>query len=147
MFKDMIRKLTEVYVDDMLIKSKTARDHIEHLNQIFNILLKYQMKLKPLKCAFRVRSDKFLDFMVNQRGIEANLKKINALLEMSSPRKPKEVMSLAGRVAALSGFMSRAIDRCIPFFDVLKGSKKFEWMNNCEQAFLALKEHLRRPPL
>ena len=85
--------------------------------------------------------------MVNQRGIEANPEKINALLEMSSPRKPKEVMSLVGRMAALSHFVSRAIEHCAPFFDVLKGSKKFDWTDQCEQAFLALKEHLRSLPL
>ena len=82
--------------------------------------------------------------MVNQRGIEANPKKISTLLEMSSPRKPKEVMSLADRVVALSRFVSPTTDRCAPFFDVLKGSKKFEWTDKCEQAFLALKEHLGR---
>ena len=84
------------------------------------------MKLDPLKCAFGVGSGKFLGFMVNQRGIEANSEKINALLEMNSPRKPKEVMCLAGRVATLSRCVLRAIDRCTPFFNVLKGSKKFE---------------------
>ena len=77
------------------------------------------MKLNPLKCAFRVRSGKFLCFMVNQRGIEANPEKINTLLEMGSPKKPKEVLSLVERVATLSHFVS-------PFFNVLKGSKKFE---------------------
>ena len=60
------------------------------------------MKLNPLKCAFRVSLGKFMGFMVNQKGIEANPEKIKALLEMSSPKKPKEVMSLVGRVAALS---------------------------------------------
>ena len=66
---------------------------------------------------------------------------------MSSPKKPKEVMSLAGRVVALSRFVSRATDHCAPFFDALKGSKKFEWTEKCEQAFQALKEHLGRLPL
>ena len=105
------------------------------------------MKLNPLKCAFRVGSDKFLGFMVNQRGIEANPKKIKVLLEMSSPRKPKEVMSFTNRVALLSCFVLRATDHYAPFLDVLKGSKKFEWTDKYEQAFLALKEHLGRLPL
>ena len=96
------------------------------------------MKLNALKC---------LGFMVNQLEIENNPENINALLEMSSPTKPKEVMSLAGRVVALSHFVSRATDHCAPFLDVLKGSKKFEWMDKCEQAYLALKEHLGRSPL
>ena len=79
--------------------------------------------------------------MVNQR------ENITTLLGMSSPRKPKEVMSLTDRVAALSQFVSRAIDHYAPFFDMLKGSKKFEWTDKCKQAFLALKEHLGRPLL
>ena len=64
------------------------------------------MKLNPLKCAFGVESGKFLGFMINQRGIKANPKKIKVFLEMSLPKKPKEVMSLTGRVAALSRFVS-----------------------------------------
>ena len=76
-------------MDDMLIKSRMTRDLKEHLGQMFNILRKYQMKLNPLKCAFGVGSGKFLGFMVNQQGIEANPEKIKALLEMNIPRSPK----------------------------------------------------------
>ena len=90
---------------------------------MFNILQEYRMKLNPLKCAFKVGLAKFLDFMVNHCEIKANLEKINALFKMSSPKKPKKVMSLAGKVAALCRFVSRATVRCTPFFDVLKGSK------------------------
>ena len=65
MFKDLIRKMMEVCVEDMLVKSKVAEDHIKHLGQMFDILRKYQMKLNPLKCACGVVSEKFLRFMVN----------------------------------------------------------------------------------
>ena len=105
------------------------------------------MKLNPLKYAFGVRSGKFLGFMVNQRRIEAKPEKINAFLGMSSPRKRKEVISLACRMAVLSHFVLRATDRCATFFNVLKGSKKFKWTDKYEQAFLALKYHLRHPLL
>ena len=71
----------EVYVDDMLVKYEVTEDHVKHLKQMFKILRKYQMKLNPLKYAFGVGLGKFLGFMVNQRGIEANPKNINALLE------------------------------------------------------------------
>ena len=73
---------------------------------MLNILRKYWMKLNPLKCAFEVGSGKFMGYMINQHRIEANPEKINVLLEMSSPKKPKEVMSLVGRVASLSQFVS-----------------------------------------
>ena len=66
---------------------------------------------------------------------------------MSSPKKPKEVMNLVGRVASLSRFMSQAKNHCTHFFDVLKGSKRFEWIEKCKKAFQALKEHLGRPSL
>lgn len=105
MFKDFIGKTTEVYVDDMLMKSNMAKDHMIHLGEMFSVLRRYLMKLNPLKCEFGVGSRKFLGFMVNQRGIKANTENIKALLDMSSPHKPKEVMSLAEKVAALSRFV------------------------------------------
>ena len=74
MFKDLIGKMMEVYVDDMLVKSKVAEDHMKHLGQMFEILRKWHMKLNPLKCVFRVSQGKFLGFMVNQREIEATQK-------------------------------------------------------------------------
>ena len=83
------------------------------------------MKLNLLKCSFRVAFGKFIGFMVNYRGIEDNPEKIQALIDMWSPSKTKEVQSLTGRVAALSRFILRATDKCIPFFDSLKGNKRF----------------------
>ena len=72
MLAEQIGKTMEVYVNDMLVKSKLARDQIQDLDQMFKVLCRYQMKLNPLKCAFGAASGKFLGFMVNQRGIEAN---------------------------------------------------------------------------
>ena len=76
--------------------------------------------------------------MVNQGGIEANPEKIQALLNMRSPSKTKEVQSLTGRVVALNRFISKATDKCLPFFKPLKGNKRFLWDGKCEQAFKAL---------
>ena len=78
------------------------------------------MKLNSSKCDFKVSSGKFLEFMVSQRGIEANLEKVKAILEMSSPKTVKEVQSLTRRVATLNKFVSKATDKCLPFFKTLK---------------------------
>ena len=78
------------------------------------------MKLNPSKCTIGVSFGKFLGFMVSQRGIEANPEKLRAILEMSSPKMIKEVQSLIGRVAALNKFVSKATNKCIPFFKTLK---------------------------
>ena len=77
------------------------------------------MKLNPSKCTIGVSFGKFLGFMVSQRGIEANPEKLRAILEMSSPKMIKEVQSLIGRVAALNKFVSKATNKCIPFFKTL----------------------------
>ena len=81
----------EVYVGDMLVKSKENENHLTDLKETFQALRTYNMKLNLEKCAFGVSSGKFLGFMVSQRGIEANPNKINAILEMSPPKIVKEV--------------------------------------------------------
>ncbi|KAM6555169.1 hypothetical protein CsatB_015931 [Cannabis sativa] len=120
MFKEQIGRNMEVYVDDMLVKSKKAQGHIEDLKECFEILRQYRMKLNPLKCSFGVSSGKFLGFIVNSRGIEANPEKIKALIDMKSPTKVKDVQSLTGRIAALSRFVSKSTDKCVPFFNILR---------------------------
>ncbi|XP_063947521.1 uncharacterized protein LOC135152038 [Daucus carota subsp. sativus] len=90
MFMDQTRKTMEVYVDDMLVKSKEAYDHVTHLSEMFDILRDNRMKLNPQKCVFGVESGKFLGFIFNHRGIKANPAKIKALIEMRSPRNVKE---------------------------------------------------------
>ena len=135
----------EVYIDDMLVKSTKSDLHITHLSEAFQILRNYNMKLNPAKCSFGVSAGKFLGFIVNHRGIEENPDKIKALLDMSSPSGIKEVQRLTGRIVALSRFVSRASDKCRPFFQVLK--KAFQWDEKCEEAFTALKTYLSSPPI
>ncbi|KAB2626974.1 hypothetical protein D8674_020592 [Pyrus ussuriensis x Pyrus communis] len=85
MFAEQIGKNMEVYVDDMLVKSKHANQHIVNLSETFSILKKYRMRLNPNKCAFGVGFGKFLGFMISQRGIEANPEKIKAIMDMKEP--------------------------------------------------------------
>uniref|UniRef100_A0A2N9INV2 Uncharacterized protein n=1 Tax=Fagus sylvatica TaxID=28930 RepID=A0A2N9INV2_FAGSY len=145
MFHDQIGRNVEVYVDDMLVKSKENEDHLTDLKETFQALRTYNMKLNPEKCAFGVSSGKFLGFMVSQRGIEANPDKIKAILEMSPPTTVKEVQSLTGKAAALNRFVSRSTDKCLPFFKVLR--KAFQWTEECQRAFEELKVYLSSPPL
>ena len=83
--------------------------------------------------------------MVSHRGIETNPDKIQAILDMKPPQSVKKVQSLTGRVAALNRFVSKATDKCLPFFRVLK--KEFEWTDDCQRAFQDLKAYLTTAPL
>ena len=91
MFRPQIRRNVEVYVDDMLVTSQNEGKHLDNLQETFDILRQYNMRLNPSKCAFRVSSRKFLGFMVSHRGIEANPNKIQAILNMEPPQNIKEV--------------------------------------------------------
>ena len=82
---------------------------------------------------------------MSQKGIEINPNKIQAIMEMAPPRNIKEVQSLNDKVVTLNKFMSRATDKCLPFFCTLK--KSFEWMAKCQHAFEDLKAYLTSPPL
>ena len=103
------------------------------------------MKLNPSKCTFGVSLGKFLGFMVSHRGIEANPNKIQVILDMKPPQNIKEVQSLTRQVAALNRFVSKATDKCLPFFKVLK--KVFEWTDEYQKAFQDLKTYLTTSPL
>ena len=129
----------------MLVKSVRENDHLNDLQETFDTLRSYNMKLNPSKCMFRVTAKKFLGFMVSQRGIEVNPEKVQAILELKPPRTVKAVLSLNGKVAALNRFVSKAMDKCLPFFRNLK--KSFEWMDECQKAFEDLKKYLSSPPL
>ena len=129
----------------MLVKSLDEGKHLDNLQETFNTLRRYNMKLNPNKCASGVAFEKFLGFMVSYRGIEANPKRIKAILDMKPPQSIKEVQSLTGRVAALNRFVSKATDKCLPFFKVLK--KAFEWTDECQRAFQDLKTYLVTAPL
>ena len=94
---------------------------------------RYKIKLNLAKCLFGFSSGKFLGFMLSQRGIEANLVKVKAILDMASPKTVKEMQRLTRRVVALNRFVLKAIDKCLPFFKVLK--QAFQWTDECEAAF------------
>ena len=113
----------------------------------FEVLQKYSMKLNPTKCSFGVAIGKFLGYMVTQRGIEANPDQIRSVMNIPSPACIRDVQHLAGRVAALSCFISRPSEKCHLFFSTLRKSKDFEWTPACEQALQDLKKYITSPPL
>ncbi|XP_071699843.1 uncharacterized protein [Rutidosis leptorrhynchoides] len=148
-FKDQIGKNVEAYVDDIVIKSHREDSMLRDTLEMFESLRKVNMKLNPKKCNFGVEEGKFLGYIVTERGIKANPKKIQAIENMISPKTKKEVQSLNGRLAALTRFLPRATDRSLPFMKVLKSclnKKDFKWTEEAEKAFQDIKQLLKELP-
>ena len=139
MFRPLLRKTMEVYIDDMLVKSKERLDHTTHLQQAFELLRAYGMKHNPTKCAFEVSAGRFLGFMMTPRGIEANPAQLQVILESPAPSSKKGVQQLTSRLAALGRFISRFTNRLKPFFVVLKEANRAGWNEKCDQAFTQIK--------
>ncbi|XP_072088112.1 uncharacterized protein [Arachis hypogaea] len=146
-FNQQIGRNLEVYVDDMVAKTKIGESHVGDLTEILGQIRVYNMRLNPEKCAFGVQGGKFLGFILTSRGIEANPEKCQAILDMSSPTNIKEVQRLIGRLAALSRFLPCLAFKSASFFHCLRKNTAFHWDENCELAFQSLKQFLSKPPV
>jgi len=106
LFHDMMHKEIEVYVDDTIVKSRTEEEHLVNLRKLFGQQRKYRLRLNPAKCTFRVKSEKFLSFVVSQRVIEVDSDKVKAIIEMPEPCTEKQVRGFLGRLNYIARFIS-----------------------------------------
>lgn len=139
----------EIYVDDMVIKSRCEGNLISDISETFHELRKSNMKLNPKKCTFGVETGQFLGYMITSEGITTTPKKIQAIIDMASPRTLREVQGLNGKLVALGRFLSKSTERSLPFFKTLKGclhKNDFKWNEEAEKAFKEIKNHLQSLP-
>jgi ribonuclease HI len=130
------------YVDDIVIMSEKEKDHIADLTETFDNMRQNDLKLNLEKCIFGIRKGQLLGRMVSKRGIQENPQKIEALRRMQPPSSRKEVQRLTGRIASLNRFISKAAERSLPFFKVLRMNSAFQWGTEQQQAFEDLKKYL-----
>ncbi|XP_070029428.1 uncharacterized protein [Nicotiana sylvestris] len=146
-FYDMRHNDIEVYVDDVIIKSKKATDHIDDLGKFFNRLWRYNLKLNPVKCAFGVPDKKLLGFIVSRRRIELDPSKVKDIQELPPPKNKNDVMCFLGRLNYISRFIAQSIVICEPIFKLLKKNAATKWTDDCQKAFDRIKEYLSTPPV
>ena len=103
--------------------------------------------LNPAKCVFGVPAGKLLGFLVSDRGIEANPEKIKAITSLAKPACINDVQRLAGRIAALSRFISRLGEKAMPLYQLMKKTDNFVWNDAANTAFEDLKKQLAEPPV
>ncbi|XP_050220389.1 uncharacterized protein LOC126670652 [Mercurialis annua] len=103
-FNDLLGKTMEVYIDDVVVKSKLVKDHLKNLEEAFRRMRVHCLKLNPLKCAFGVNVGIFLGFLVHERGIEVDQNKTKAIREAKPPRNKTQLQ----RVLPLRLYISDA---------------------------------------
>ena len=133
-FKGMIGRSVEVYVDDIVVKSDSCGQHIKDLQEVFDALRRVNMRLNPEKCAFGVEGGKFLGFILTHRGIATNPDKCKAITEMRSSSNLKEIQQLLGRLTTLSRFIPRLAERIRPIAQMLRKTSKFNWTRNASKS-------------
>ncbi|RVW17189.1 Transposon Tf2-12 polyprotein [Vitis vinifera] len=142
-----VGRTVEVYIDDIVVKSKTRVEHVLHLQEVFHLLRKYGMKLNHSKCVFGVSAGKFLGFMISQRGIEVSPDQVKAVMETPHPRNKKELQRLTGKHVALGRFIARFIDELRPFFLAIRKAGASGWTDSYQSAFDKIKHCLMQPPI
>ena len=133
---------TDIYVDDIVVKTTQACDLITNLAATFANLRRFNIRLNPEKCVFGVPKGKLLGYIVSEHGIEANPKKVAAISNMGSIRNVKGVQRLTGCLAALSRFISQLGERGMPLYKLLKNTDAFVWTEEAQQALESLKTSL-----
>jgi hypothetical protein len=148
-YHDLIGKLVEIYIDDVVVKSTSSEGHLGDLRQVFERTRRFGLKMNPKKCAFGVSSSQFLGFLVHERGIKISLKSQEAVRIMVPPTMKREPQHLIGKINFVRRFISNLSGRIEPFMDLvkIKANEEFCWGAEQQRVFEEIKEDLARPPL
>jgi len=149
MFHDFIEKFMQIYIDDIVVKSSSEDDHLNHLRQSFKRMRQYGLKMNPLKCAFGVFAGDILGFVVHKKGIEINQNKTKEIMETKAPSTKKKLQSLLGKINFLGRFISNLSGRAQAFSPLLRLKKEdiFKWEPEHQKAFEEIKSYLVNPPV
>ncbi|GJS43964.1 reverse transcriptase domain-containing protein [Tanacetum coccineum] len=149
-FHEQIGRNLEVYVDDLVIKSRTEDEVVRDIEETFRTLRKINMKLNPKKCTFGVEEGMFLGYQVNTKGIKICPDKVDTVLSLQSPKCLKDVQKLNRKLASLNRFLAKSAEKLLPFFKTLKKCTKkndFLWTDEVESAFRQIKKLIAKLPM
>ncbi|RVW12134.1 Retrovirus-related Pol polyprotein from transposon 17.6 [Vitis vinifera] len=127
LFHDMMHKDVEVYVDEMIVKSRDRADHLAALQRFFERIRQFRLRLNPKKCTFGVTFGKLLGHIVSEQGIEVDPEKIRAILDMPTPRTKKEIRGFLSRLQYISRFIARLTNICEPILCLLRKNQPTVW--------------------
>ncbi|KAL6133619.1 hypothetical protein ACLB2K_065853 [Fragaria x ananassa] len=119
-FHDILSKILEFYIDDVVVKSKVKQDHIADLRKVFERMRTHGLQMNPVKCVFGVPVRDFFGFVVHQRGIKVPGDKTKAVINVPAPKTKKELQQLLGKINFLRRFISNSVEKVKLFSSLLK---------------------------
>jgi hypothetical protein len=148
-FHELIGKIVEIYIDDVVIKSLDQESHLADVKKTLECTRKHGLKMNPNKCAFGVSAGEFLGFLVHEGGIEVGKKSMKAIDEVVPPTNLKELQSLLGKINFVRRFISNLSQKVLLFSPLLRVKKdqKFVWDDEQQKAFNEIKEYMKEPPV
>ncbi|GJT18857.1 reverse transcriptase domain-containing protein [Tanacetum coccineum] len=149
-FHKHIGRNLEVYVDDLVIKSRTEDKIVRDIEETFQTLREINMKLNPKKCTFGIEEGMFLGYKVSTRGLKVCPDKVDAILSLPSPKCLKDVRKLNGKLASLNWFLAKSAEKSLPFLKTLKKCMRksdFYWTTEAEEAFKQMKQLIAELPM
>ena len=129
------QRMATTLLHDMIVKSKDRESHTMNLRKFSERIREYRLRLNPQKCTFGVTAEKFLGFLVSDKGVEVDPSKIKTILEIPPPRSEKEIRSFLGRLQYISQFIAKLIATCEPIFKLLRKNEPYTWNDECQKAF------------
>jgi hypothetical protein len=138
-FHDLIRVIMKVYIDDIMIKSAAHKSHLDDLRPAFERMCRYRLKMNPLKCTFGVSAGKFLYFIIHDKGIEVDPKRIGKIKNVQAPTCKKDLQKFLGKVNYLRRFIANLSRKIISFTPILKLKDEPESLGGQSN-----KKHLRK---
>jgi predicted aspartyl protease/transposase InsO family protein len=136
-----------VYIDDIVIFSRTQAEHIDRLEQVLRRLKEHNLKLKPDKCQFLQQSVSFLDYVVSGKGISLDERKTRTILQLQRPKNLKELRSYIGCFSFYRKFISSFSVIAEAIYALTRKGVKFEWTQKQEESFEILKKKLSQAPV
>jgi len=140
-FHELIGKIVEIYIDDVVVKSKGYQEHLEDLNKTLMCARKHGLRMNPHKCAFGVSGGQFLGFMVHEKGIEVGQKCFEAIGKTVPPSSKTELQSLISKFNFVMRFISNLSAKILPFSTLLKlkCDQEFKCGNEQQKSFEEIK--------
>jgi hypothetical protein len=146
-FMKFLDKFVVVFIDDILVYSKSEEEHAEHLRLVLGTLREHQLYAKFSKCEFWLKEVGFLGHVLSAGGVSVDPSKITSIMERKVPTNPTEVRAFLGLAGYYQKFVEGFSSIARPLTQLLKKDKKFEWTEKCEQSFQELKKRLVIAPI